>query len=66
MIGILGSIGIQILVAYYQPVHLLLYSMTGVVSCFIIGWIFSLFVGEPVKATDLTYGDLRVKKQTKP
>lgn len=67
MIGIIGSIGIQTLVAYYQPVHLLLYSMTGVVSCFIIGWFFSLFLGEPLTATDLTYKDLRANnKQIRP
>lgn len=42
LIGIAGSIIVQIFVAVYQPVHLLAYSATGVISCFIIGGLASL------------------------
>ena len=37
-IGIFISIITQIFVAITQPVHLIMYSATGVVSCFIAGW----------------------------
>ncbi|NCB08279.1 MAG: sodium:solute symporter [Bacteroidia bacterium] len=43
LVGIAASFGIQVLVAVYQPVHLLVYSATGVVSCFLAGWVASLF-----------------------
>ncbi|MDX1284668.1 MAG: hypothetical protein R3182_06640, partial [Draconibacterium sp.] len=43
VIGILGSVIVQIIVAFYEPVHLLVYSATGVISCFIIGYFGSLF-----------------------
>ncbi|MCY1722930.1 sodium/solute symporter [Prolixibacteraceae bacterium Z1-6] len=36
--GMIISFGVQILVAGYQPVHLIVYSATGVISCFIAGW----------------------------
>jgi SSS family transporter len=40
--GIMISAIIQYLVALYQPVHLLLYTATGVISCFLSGWFVSL------------------------
>lgn len=43
MVGIAVSFGVQIFVAVYQTVHLLVYSATGVVSCFLAGWVASLF-----------------------
>ncbi|UBM58676.1 sodium/solute symporter [Marinilongibacter aquaticus] len=43
LVGIGISILVQVLVAFYQPVHLLLYSATGVISCFITGFVASLF-----------------------
>lgn len=43
IIGMVGSIIVQIIVAIYQPVHLLVYSATGVISCFLIGYASSLF-----------------------
>lgn len=45
LIGIAGSIIVQIIVAIYEPVHLIMYSATGVVSCFVIGYFSSLFNG---------------------
>jgi SSS family transporter len=43
LIGIATSIVVQIFVGIYQPVHLTAYSATGVVSCFIAGYLGSLF-----------------------
>jgi solute:Na+ symporter, SSS family len=42
-IGILISFLIQVLISNYQTVHLLLYSASGVISCFISGYIASHF-----------------------
>ncbi|WP_158866170.1 sodium:solute symporter family transporter [Maribellus comscasis] len=46
LVGIFISIMIQILVATYQPVHLIMYSATGVLSCFVTGWTASWFFKE--------------------
>ncbi len=43
LIGIAGSFIIQVIVAIYEPVHLIVYSATGVISCFVIGLLASLF-----------------------
>jgi len=43
LVGIVVSILVQILVAVYQPVHLIVYSATGVISCFVAGWAASWF-----------------------
>ena len=43
LIGIIFSIMTQVLIAIYQPVHLIAYSATGVISCFVAGWIASWF-----------------------
>ena len=42
LIGIVVSIVVQVLVAIYEPVHLLMYAATGVISCFLVGYIASL------------------------
>lgn len=42
VLGILMSMIIQYIVGITQPVHLLLYTATGFLSCFIGGWLFSL------------------------
>jgi SSS family transporter len=41
--GLAVSIVVQLFVARYQMVHLLMYSATGVISCFIFGWLGSMF-----------------------
>ena len=46
LIGIIASVIVQILVGINEPVHLLLYSATGVISCFLVGYIASLFFGD--------------------
>ncbi|MFV0592221.1 MAG: sodium:solute symporter family transporter [Draconibacterium sp.] len=43
LVGIVLSIITQIIVAAYQPVHLIMYSATGVISCFVFGWVASWF-----------------------
>ncbi len=43
LIGIACSIGVQVLVAIHEPVHLIAYAATGVVSCFFAGYLASLF-----------------------
>ncbi len=46
LIGIFISIIVQVFVAVYQPVHLIAYSATGVISCFGAGYVASLFFGK--------------------
>ena len=43
--GIAVSIVVQVLVSVNQTVHLLAFSATGVVSCFVAGYVFSLLKG---------------------
>ena len=43
LIGILISFVIQVLISNYGAVHLLLYAASGVISCFISGYVASLF-----------------------
>lgn len=43
LIGIAVSIIIQISVGIYEPVHLVMFSATGVISCFLVGYFASLF-----------------------
>lgn len=43
LIGISVSIIVQIFVGIYQPVHLTAYSATGVISCFVAGYLGSYF-----------------------
>ena len=48
--GVLIGIGVSILVQIYvginEPVHLLMYSATGVISCFMVGYVASLICKE--------------------
>lgn len=46
LVGLGISIVVQVLVALYQPVHLLVYSATGVISCFVFGFLASLLLGK--------------------
>jgi SSS family transporter len=43
LIGILISILVQVWVSNHHTVHLLMYTATGVISCFVFGWLGSLF-----------------------
>jgi SSS family transporter len=43
--GIVVSVVVQVLVSVNQTVHLLAFSATGVVSCFVAGYVFSLLKG---------------------
>ena len=52
VIGMLGSIVVQIIVIKTQPVHLLLYAATGFLSCFLIGYLFSLIFPTQQKDID--------------
>lgn len=56
--GIIGSIFIQQFVIHFQFVHLLLYTATGFISCFVIGYLASwLFPGNKKNTDHLTvYG----------
>lgn len=51
--GIAGSIVVQILVAMYEPVHLIVFSATGVISCFVIGYTASYLL-KPIEKNDET------------
>lgn len=44
LIGLLGSGVIQYLLALYQPIHFLLYTASGFLSCLILGYLFSLLL----------------------
>lgn len=50
--GIIGSIIVQLFVMQNQSVHLLLYTTTGFLSCFIIGYVVSLFTPGSKKDTE--------------
>lgn len=43
IIGIVASIIVQLFVARFQMVHLLLYTASGFISCFVVGYVASLF-----------------------
>lgn len=43
MIGIIVSIIVQLFVARFQVMHLLLYTASGFISCFVVGYVASLF-----------------------
>lgn len=51
--GIIGSIIVQLLVMKYQYVHLLLYTTTGFISCFLIGYLASLLFGGTTRRTNI-------------
>lgn len=53
LFGIIGSIFVQLLFIKTQSIHLLLYTTTGCISCFIIGYLFSLIM--PFNKKDITY-----------
>ena len=64
LIGVAGSIVVQLFVMSYQSVHLLLYTTTGFLSCFIIGYIFSLLTpGENKDISQLTIYGLFAKRK---
>ena len=48
--GLIISAVFQYWVALAKPVHFLMYTATGVISCFIIGYLISLVI--PAKSTD--------------
>ena len=53
--GIIGSIMVQLTMIHFQTVHLLLYTTTGFVSCFVIGYLVScLFPGDMKNIDHLT------------
>lgn len=43
--GLVGCICVQLTVMHFQAVNLLLYSTVGFISCFVTGWIVSVFTG---------------------
>ncbi len=51
IVGICVSIVVQLFVAHFQVVHLLLYTATGFVSCFVAGYVASLFFRTPSRAS---------------
>jgi len=58
LVGLIGSGVAQYFVRAHQPVHLLLFTMTGVCSCMAIGYVVSLIVGgRPEALAGLTVHD---------
>jgi Na+/proline symporter len=63
--GIIGSMIVQLFVVNHQSVHLLLYTTTGFLSCFVIGYIFSLIIpGNKKNINELTIHQLFTKPKT--
>ena len=54
--GLIGSVVVQTLVTQYQWVNLLLYSTTGFIACFVIGYLVSVLTGgsKPENTNNLT------------
>lgn len=52
LLGLLGSGIIQFLMATYQPIHFLLYTASGFLSCLILGYLISFFFPSSNKAID--------------
>jgi len=65
IIGILGSIIVQLIISQGQHIHLLLYAASGFISCFVIGYLASLFVGRHDKDIDhlTVYGMIRGRRR---
>jgi len=62
--GIAGSAIVQYLVSFYQPVHLLLYTATGVISCVVLGLLASSFSKQKKNIDHLViYSLMRVKNK---
>ncbi|MDR0394079.1 MAG: sodium/solute symporter [Tannerella sp.] len=62
--GVVGSIIVQLFVMKYQSVHLLLYTTTGFLSCFVTGYIFSLITpGNKKNINELTIIDRLAKRK---
>jgi SSS family transporter len=62
--GIIGSMIVQLFVMQHQSVHLLLYATTGFLSCFLIGYIFSLITpGNKKNINNLTIHKLFSKSK---
>lgn len=60
MIGIAGSIVVQIIVSNTHAVHLLLYATSGFISCFVLGYVGSmLFPDRKRRTTPLTIRSLK-------
>jgi solute:Na+ symporter, SSS family len=65
IIGILGSIVVQLIISQGQHLHLLLYAASGFISCFVIGYVASLFVGRHDKKIDhlTVYGMIEERRK---
>lgn len=54
LVGIVGSIVIMFLVKGYTNIHILLYGAISLITCFLLGYISSLFLRGKSNITDLT------------
>lgn len=64
--GIAGSVLVQIWISQGEHVHLLLYAATGFISCFVIGYVTSLFTAKYNKDADhLTIYELIKNRKNK-
>ncbi|MGL6267201.1 MAG: hypothetical protein ACRC2O_04725, partial [Chitinophagaceae bacterium] len=50
LLGLAGSVVIQLFIVQYAFVHLLLFAATGFISCFVLGYLFSLFFPDEKKS----------------
>ena len=65
IVGALTSAVILWYVQAFTDAHYFLYAVVGVCSCFIIGYLASLLIGEPEKSIDgLTYYTIRKSIQS--
>lgn len=66
LIGFLASAGIQYWVSSTAAVHFLLYTFTGLASCYVIGWLASWLFPKRTDLYGLTIGTIRKIQERKP
>jgi solute:Na+ symporter, SSS family len=58
IVGLVGGLALQVLIKEYLPIHLMMYTFTGMLSSMLIGWIASLILPGKAK-TGATIYDMR-------
>jgi Na+/proline symporter len=61
VLGMIASFFTQLWIQSYTNLHLLMYAFTGLLSCVMLGYIFSLFFSRHKSIEGLTYATLKHK-----
>lgn len=59
VLGMIGSFFAQLAIQQFTALHLLMYAFTGLVSCLVLGYFFSLFFHRHKAVKGLTYATLK-------